>query len=514
MSLFRVGSVDVSLLRRISAAVLMTFLLVSTGSAQVTTRDVRLTSLGGSVELTSASPESYHVLNADEVRSFEPGDTATMDDDGRASLALEPGGSVQLYPSTSIGAETSDAASGVTLDLITGTAIISVGAGVDNRGGVQIRTDEALITSNAGTFLLYRDPIRQFTWLVTMEGVVTAASSAETALVPSGTQMWVSGIATPPQVKPAARWIIGDQTPTVDSLTQGELSDNVVLAATQTTPNTPTPGSAPGPIGIQLPTASLDQAVLTAGKATVWYWPKQLGPKDQDPVAPSSTRAVFAGDAVDVSADGEGQLSFADFLVIRLFRDTQLRLDAQCDPGAPPLICYWLDVGTTFNTITPGALAGRRVEVHTSGAVITAVGTQFLAYSDPASQSTWLVATDGTVHVSAAGGEVDVPAHSQTSISPGQPPAPPRPAVRANTAPQFPPVERLTQGSLSDSMILPTGTPVAIPPAATPASQSTPTPTPAQVGVTPTSPRIIASPTPCPPGKQPALDANGTIRCV
>src|SRR6516165_7378513 len=100
MSLFRVGSVDVSLLRRISAAVLMTFLLVSTGSAQVTTRDVRLTSLGGSVELTSASPESYHVLNADEVRSFEPGDTATMDDDGRASLALEPGGSVQLYPST------------------------------------------------------------------------------------------------------------------------------------------------------------------------------------------------------------------------------------------------------------------------------------------------------------------------------------------------------------------------------------------------------------------------------
>ncbi len=165
-------------------------------------------------------------------------------------------------------------------------------------------------------------------------------------------------------------------------------------------------------------------------------------------------RNAKQGDGVNVNTGGEALLSFRDYLQVRIFRDSNLNIDSQIDPNAPPVAVVRLQSGTTFNTASSQALAGQRVQVATEWATIVATGTEFLVHYELKSQQTWVVVKTGTVQVTASGVTVIVQARWQTWVQPRLPPEPPVPASRIAVGNQFPFVDALTNGALSDQDLL------------------------------------------------------------
>ncbi|HEY3228853.1 MAG TPA: hypothetical protein VGJ87_06505 [Roseiflexaceae bacterium] len=209
-------------------------------------------------------------------------------------------------------------------------------------------------------------------------------------------------------------------------------------------------GSGCGSSGEQA--APSGQITLEARQVQVRHHP-QGG--QEAPMRQSETRTASKGDAVNVDPKGEAALHFADGLDVRIFHDSQLSVVSEINPSAAPIYRYRLEAGTTFNTLTPQAVAEHRVVVvETQWAVITDTGTTFLVYVDPVQATTWTVVTSGSVRVGAAGTEVTVQAGQQTVVEPRKPPEPPRPASRAATGNRFPPIDVLTNNALQDAQVL------------------------------------------------------------
>jgi hypothetical protein len=201
-----------------------------------------------------------------------------------------------------------------------------------------------------------------------------------------------------------------------------------------------------------------DELDLTAFAVDVTY---QRPGADVELVPRDERRNVGVGDAIDVNDVGEGWLNFADFVLVRIFRNSELAITiaSEAGPDAPPVVEFELEGDLVFGSLSEAEVrAGQRVTVSTKGAVITATGTRFWVYSDRPSANTWVVATRDDVEVAAAGRTVTVQEGWQTWVEPGQPPRSPVPATRgaveARFPGTFPALEELTGGVFRDDVIL------------------------------------------------------------
>lgn len=245
-------------------------------------------------------------------------------------------------------------------------------------------------------------------------------------------------------------------------------------------------------------------------------------------VPEEETRRVNVGDAVRPGDEGEALLRFADYLAVRIFRNSSIQFEGFADPNAPRLLRLRHILGTTFNRASAQEEAGYRLQITTEWAVIESIGTEFLVYYDAATEVTWVVVQDGTVRVSVAKGaaegqEVLVEAGFQTWVEPDQPPVPPIPASRDLIGTRFPLVDDLTNGALRDGDVLDespppaTATPIVAPTATeiqvpTETATSTVTETPTQTAtVTPTITPTPTSTATATPTWTPSPTATATI---
>lgn len=172
-------------------------------------------------------------------------------------------------------------------------------------------------------------------------------------------------------------------------------------------------------------------------------------------------QAVQTGDAINVRERGEGWLTFPDYLIVRIFRDTDMGIsvEGEIDPETPPIIEVELRGGTVFGSRPdPAEVAEQRVTITTAGAVITTTGTKFLVHVDRDSEATWVLVASGEVQMEGAGETVTVPAGWQSWTIPGEEPLAPVPGTRAMVEALFPEelplLDDLTIDALEDEALL------------------------------------------------------------
>ena len=208
-------------------------------------------------------------------------------------------------------------------------------------------------------------------------------------------------------------------------------------------------------------------------------------------------------DAVTVDDSGQARLAFEDFLVVDIFRDSDLRIEGLSAPDAPPAYRLRLEGGTISGTTDAQSLAEERVEpevrIDTKWAVIRKKGTVFIIHFDKASEQTWVVVKRGAMSVTAAGKEVLVEGGQQTWVEPGKAPIDPIPACRNLVGSRFPLIDALTNDVLPDlewlcnDSTLTGSTPTIAAPSPTPTPTLRPLPQPTATPRPPT-------PTPLPTG--------------
>lgn len=207
------------------------------------------------------------------------------------------------------------------------------------------------------------------------------------------------------------------------------------------------------------------------------------------PVPPGEVRPLSAGQAVNVDDTGRARLRFRNFLLVEVFRDTQLRLESMAAPDAPPAARLRLEGGTLFAEVDPSA---ELVTIESNVAVITALGTRFWVYVRPRDKMTWVLTKEGEVQLTAQGQTVVVRTNRQAWVLPGKAPHKPVPAVRMDQVNELvPPVKELTGGEFRDEQVFLSG-PVEVAEVTTPPETPTPTPT------VPPTPTATTIPTPTP----------------
>ena len=207
--------------------------------------------------------------------------------------------------------------------------------------------------------------------------------------------------------------------------------------------------------------------------------------------------------AVTVDDSGQARLAFEDFLVVDIFRDSDLRIEGLSASDAPPAYRLRLEGGTISGTTDAQSLAEERVEpevrIDTKWAVIRKKGTVFIIHFDKASEQTWVVVKRGAMSVTAAGKEVLVEGGQQTWVEPGKAPIDPIPACRNLVGSRFPLIDALTNDVLPDlewlcnDSTLTGSTPTIAAPSPTPTPTLRPLPQPTATPRPPT-------PTPLPTG--------------
>jgi hypothetical protein len=471
-----------------------------------TAAPIAASTTSGSVVLQPAGGEAAQ-LGADALATGV-GDVLLAGDDGQATLSQGATLNARIFHNTKTRLQDN------TYQLLYGTTLNTVAA---DDAPMAVATPGAVVSSMAGTFLLYYDPASTTTWVIVTDGTATVSTATHTIDVPAGFLTSAVDGSDPVDPQPANRATLGSALPSVEDLTGGALADTDILAAPAPV-DVAAPQSAPpsdtafaagaGDTAIQPAVSDLgglvpfpSTATLRAGQSTVWYWPQRQG--DLDTVEQDGTRTVTAGDGVNVNDSGRADLSFGDFDV-QIFRHGQLQMIPTADPNGYGL-GYDLLQGATLNTVSANtlqSLSNDRIGVRAGWAVVTAVYTahptastdqvaaaapgdaQFVVESD--GSSTWVVVTQGTVNVEpvkatsgsipAAGppaAPVVVNAGFQTWVDPGQPPVPPLPATRAAVGGKFPTLEDLTNGELTDSQVL-AGSSVAPLPISTPVSVQVP----------------------------------------
>lgn len=182
---------------------------------------------------------------------------------------------------------------------------------------------------------------------------------------------------------------------------------------------------------------------------------------DESRLTLEARQTVRTGDAINVLERGEGWLTFPDYLIVRIFRDTDMAISVagDIDPDTPPIIEVELRGGTVFGSRPdPAEVAEQRVTITTAGAVITPTGTKFLVHVDPESETTWVLVASGEVEMQGANEAVTVEAGWQSWTIPGEDPLPPVPATRAMVEALFPDelplLDDLTLDALMDDVLL------------------------------------------------------------
>lgn len=172
----------------------------------------------------------------------------------------------------------------------------------------------------------------------------------------------------------------------------------------------------------------------------------------------TQSQALRVGDAVTVDSVGKARLRFVDYLVVDVFRDSDLRITGMADPNAPPAYRLRLEGGTLNGTLDAQGLAAQRVQpevvVDTQWAVIKALGTVFFIHYDRQRELTWVVVKRGRVSVTAGGIEVIVEEGQQTWVEPNGTPVGPLRACRSLVGNLFPLVDDLTTNYIPDLALL------------------------------------------------------------
>jgi len=225
--------------------------------------------------------------------------------------------------------------------------------------------------------------------------------------------------------------------------------------------------------------------------------------------------AMARNDAIHVDGSGRAHLRFADYLVVDIYRDSDLQINGLSAPDAPPAYKLRLEGGTTFNTLNAQQEARRRVQpefrIDTEWAKILAVGTSFFTHYDPVRELTWVVVKKGDIEVEAAGVTMVVSTGEQVWVEPGSAPIQPRPACRelvGDDGKLFSLVEDLTNGAITDLDLLPcekqptvTSAPTnTLTPTPRLTSTHTPTPEPTSTYTLTPEPTSTHTPTPEPTG--------------
>ncbi|MBC8450292.1 MAG: FecR domain-containing protein, partial [Chloroflexi bacterium] len=185
-------------------------------------------------------------------------------------------------------------------------------------------------------------------------------------------------------------------------------------------------------------------------------------------VPAGDTRSLAVGQAIDVDENGRARLRFLNYLIVEVFRDTDLQLESMAAPDAPPAYKFKLEAGTLYAEVDP---ATEVVSIESDLAVITALGTKFWVYV-ARGKITWVVCKEGKIQITARGRTVTVAADQQSWVRPGQPPHDPVEAFRDEVGGLVPLVDELTGGEVRDEQVLQEEGIVRV---------NTPTPTPRQV---------------------------------
>lgn len=220
-------------------------------------------------------------------------------------------------------------------------------------------------------------------------------------------------------------------------------------------------------------------ASLASVRANVLLWEGDTG----TPVPAGETRPLAVGQAVDVDENGRARLRFLNYLIVEVFRDTNLQLESMAAPDAPPAYKFKLEAGTLYADVDP---ATEVVTIESDLAVITALGTKFWVYVAPG-QITWVVCKEGEIQITAQGRTVTVATDRQSWVLPGQPPHEPVEASRNEVGNLVPRVDELTGDEVRDEQVLPEERIVRV---------HTPTPTPRPVQRATRTPTRRVTPTP------------------
>ena len=200
-------------------------------------------------------------------------------------------------------------------------------------------------------------------------------------------------------------------------------------------------------------------------------------------VPAGDTRSLAVGQAIDVDENGRARLRFLNYLIVEVFRDTDLQLESMAAADAPPAYKFKLEAGTLYAEVDP---ATEVVSIESDLAVITALGTKFWVYV-ARGKITWVVCKEGKIQITARGRTVTVAADQQSWVRPGQPPHDPVEAFRDEVGGLVPLVDELTGGEVRDEQVLQEEGIVRV---------NTPTPTPRQVQRATNTPTRRATSTP------------------
>ncbi len=189
---------------------------------------------------------------------------------------------------------------------------------------------------------------------------------------------------------------------------------------------------------------------------------------------------ITVGEGVDVDDTGLAFLHFPDYMLVKIFRDTGLKVEEMTEPNAPPAAKLRMEGGTVLVNVDSSV---KFVSIENDVAVVTAMGTSFWVHVRPEDQATWVLVKEGKVVLARGRSAVIVKPGFQSWVVPGENPHEPVPNFRENVPPDIlPPMDELTGGKVTDADVFrpvaeSRGAPTSMPPP-TPVPTSAPTPTP------------------------------------
>ncbi len=206
-----------------------------------------------------------------------------------------------------------------------------------------------------------------------------------------------------------------------------------------------------------------------------------LKPEGKIQVPSGQTSDMTMGDGVDVDHTGMAFLHFPDYMLVRIFRDTGLKVEEMTEPNAPPAAKLRMDGGTVFVDVDSSV---KFVSIENDVAVVTAMGTSFWVHVRPEDHATWVLVKQGKVVLGRGRSAVIVKPGFQSWVAPGENPHEPVPNLREYVPPDIlPPMDELTGNRAADADVFrvvmgggraPTPTPT---PTTTPVPTLMPTPT-------------------------------------
>lgn len=175
-------------------------------------------------------------LRKDDKRLVSVGDQLSLKDQAEALLTMAAY-VVRLYRNTQVKANEAQTKASVVrgttalnnLALAYGTLYAKQAGEAVAGEYLEITTDTAIIRSLGTEFLVYYDPQTATTWVVVLRDSVEVEGAGARVIVTAGWQTWVTRDNPPAPPSLALRSDIGNRFPSIETLTNGSLTDHQIL---------------------------------------------------------------------------------------------------------------------------------------------------------------------------------------------------------------------------------------------------------------------------------------------